>query len=83
VALPVSTTTPPAGRIRRNAARRVIERFMRTLKEQCLWLHRFTDLAHAEREIGAFIERYNGEWLVERHGHCTPREVRAKMRAAA
>jgi transposase InsO family protein len=23
----------------------VIERFMRTLKEQCLWLHRFTDLA--------------------------------------
>jgi putative transposase len=61
----------------------VIERFMRTLKEQCLWLHRFTDLAQAEREIAAFIERYNQEWLVERHGHCTPREVRAKMRAAA
>lgn len=32
---------------------------MRTLKEQCLWLHRFTDLAHAEREIAAFIERDN------------------------
>ncbi len=61
----------------------VIERFMRTLKEQCLWLHRFTDLAHAEREIAAFVERYNAEWLVERHGHCTPREVRAKMQAAA
>jgi hypothetical protein len=41
------------------------------------------DLAHAEREIAAFIERYNAEWLVERHGHCTPREVRAKMQAAA
>jgi putative transposase len=61
----------------------VIARFMRTLKEQCVWLHRFTDLAHAEREIGAFIARYNTEWLIERHGHCTPREVRAKMRAAA
>jgi putative transposase len=61
----------------------VIERFMRTLKEQCLWLHRFTDLAQAEREIGAFIERYNQEWLVERHDHCTPRAIRAKLQAAA
>jgi len=61
----------------------VIERFMRTLKEQCLWLHRFTKFVHAEREIVDFIERYSREWLVERHGHCTPREVRAKMRAAA
>ena len=40
---------------------RVIDRFMRTLNEQCLWLHRFTDLAHAERRIAAFIERYNAE----------------------
>src|SRR5262245_9709772 len=54
----------------------VIERFMRTLKEQCLWLQRFTDLAHAEREIGAFIERYNQEWLVERHDNCRPRAIR-------
>jgi putative transposase len=54
-----------------------------TLKEQCLWLHRFEDLKHAEREIVTFIERCNQEWLVERHGHCTPREVRAKMRTAA
>jgi len=61
----------------------VIERFMRTLKEQCLWLHRFVDLAHAEREIGAFIDRYNAEWLVERHDHCTPRAIRAKLKAAA
>ena len=56
---------------------------MRTLKEQCLWLHRFVDLAHTEREIGALIDCYNAEWLVERHDHCTPREVRAKMQAAA
>jgi len=38
---------------------------------------------HAEREIAAFNDRYNREWLVERHDHCTPREVRAKMQAAA
>jgi putative transposase len=61
----------------------VIERFMRTLKEQCLWLHRFEDLEHAKREIAAFIERYNAEWLVERHGHRAPRQIRADMLAQA
>ena len=53
----------------------VIERFMRTLKEQCLWLHRFSDLAQAERELGALVECYSQEWLVERHDHCTPRAI--------
>ena len=61
----------------------VIERFMRTLKEQCVWLHQFTDLEHAKHEIAAFIERYNAEWLVGRHGHRTPRQVRADMVAQA
>src|SRR5262249_25476473 len=41
------------------------------------------DLAHAEHEIAAFIERYNREWLVERHDHCTPRAIRAKLEAAS
>ena len=50
---------------------------------RCLWLHRFVDLAHAKREIGAFIDRYNAEWPVERHDHCTPRAIRAKLKAAA
>jgi hypothetical protein len=58
------------------------ERFLRSLKDQCLWLHRFTDLAHVEREIGAFMQRYN-RWLLERHDHCTPRAIRAKLRATA
>ncbi len=49
---------------------------------QCLWLHRFTDLVHAERKIGAFIERYNTEGWSERHDHCTPRAIRAKLQAA-
>ena len=44
----------------------VIERFMRTLKEQCLYLHRFQSLAEARRIIGEFITRYNTEWLIER-----------------
>jgi transposase len=41
---------------------------MRTLKEQCLYLHRFQSLAEACRIIGEFIARYNTEWLIERLG---------------
>src|SRR5262244_1956768 len=36
----------------------VAERFMRTLKEQCLYLHRFTSLAEAQQIIGEFITCY-------------------------
>src|SRR6266852_4887614 len=52
------------------------ERFMRTLKEQCLYLHQFRDLEEARRIIGAFIARYNAEWIVERLGYRTPVQAR-------
>jgi len=55
----------------------VIERFIRTLKEQCLYLHRFQTLEQARRIIAEFILRYNTEWLIERLGHRTPAEARA------
>lgn len=29
--------------------------------------------------IGQFIEAYNREWLIERHGHRTPVEVRQAL----
>ena len=60
----------------------VIERFMRTLKEQCLYLHRFQTLAEAQRLIAEFIARYNAEWLIERLGHRTPAAARAAALAA-
>jgi len=40
----------------------VIERFMRTLKEQCLHLHQFQTLAEAQRLIAEFITRCNAGW---------------------
>ena len=61
----------------------VIERFMRTLKEQCLWLHRFDTLEEARTIIAAFIERYNHQWLIERLGHRTPATARQEMLAMA
>jgi len=55
----------------------VLERFNRTLKEQCVYLHRFESLEQARAIIAAFIEPYNHEWLIERLGHRTPAQARA------
>jgi putative transposase len=57
---------------------------MRTLKEQCLYLHRFQTLDEARRVIVEFIGRYNHEWLIERLDYRTPAQARAEgWRAAA
>ena len=53
-----------------------IERFVRTLKEECLWLHDFETLEQARPVIAAFIELYNREWLIERLGYRTPAQAR-------
>ena len=60
-----------------------MERWIRTLKEECLYLHDFETLDEARAVIGAFIEDYNREWLIERHGYRTPAEVRQQLRQAA
>lgn len=59
------------------------ERFIRTLKEQLLWLQRFATIAELETALQAFRERYNREWLVQRHGYRTPAAMRAEFAAAA
>jgi transposase InsO family protein len=53
------------------------ERFIRTLKEQCLWAQTYDDLDDLRTAVRAFVERYNTQWLIERHGHKTPREAYA------
>jgi transposase InsO family protein len=57
----------------------IMERWIRTLKEECLYLHDFATLEEARQVIGEFIERYNAQWLLERHGHRTPAEVRRAL----
>ena len=61
----------------------VMERFIRTLKEQCIYLHRFKSLEHAREIIGTFIARYNAEWLIERLGYRTPAQARAETQLQA
>ena len=57
------------------------ERFIRTLKEQLLWVRRFETVEALRRELLAFKERFNRHWLLQRHGHQTPAQVREAHRA--
>jgi transposase InsO family protein len=61
----------------------VIERFFRTLKEECLWVHDFENVEQARKIVGEWIETYNQEWLIERNGYRSPREVRSMQEKAA
>lgn len=58
----------------------VAERFIRTLKEQLLWVRPFDTVEELRLALLAFKDRYNREWLCERHGHQTPAAVRAQHR---
>lgn len=53
----------------------VAERFIRTLKEQCLWARLCNDVDDLRQSVATFIETYNNQWLIERLGHRTPREA--------
>jgi putative transposase len=52
------------------------ERFIRTVKENLLWLRRFDTVEELRRALLAFRDRYNQTWIVERHQYRTPAQVR-------
>src|SRR3954451_4564938 len=61
----------------------VAERFIRTLKENFLWVHTFDTIEELRRGLQDFIAHYNATWLVARHGYCTPNQIRAEQRSLA
>jgi putative transposase len=58
-----------------------VERFIRTLKENLLWLRRFNSIEELRLALHAFKDSYNRTWIVERHGYQTPAAVRAAQLA--
>ena len=52
------------------------ERFIRTLKENLLWVHTFDTVEQLRQALLAFRDIYNSTWLIERHGFQTPNAVR-------
>jgi len=60
------------------------ERFIRTLKENLLWVHTFGTVEELRRALLAFREIYNTTWLIQRLGFQTPAAVRqARLSPAA
>jgi putative transposase len=57
------------------------ERFIRTLKENLLWVQRFATIEELRLALHAFKDSYNQSWIVERHGYQTPAAVRAAQLA--
>ena len=57
------------------------ERFIRTLKENLLWIRRFDTIEELRQALHAFKDTYNRTWIVERHGYQTPAAVRAAQLA--
>lgn len=58
------------------------ERFVRTLKEQLLWLQRFATIDELQRALQDFMRRYNEEWMIERHGWISPAEKYRQLTTA-
>jgi putative transposase len=58
------------------------ERFIRTLKENLLWVRRFDTIEELRQSLIEFQRLYNRTWIVERHGYRTPAQVRADQLGA-
>ena len=52
------------------------ERFIRTLKENLLWVRHFKTIEELRRALLEFRETYNEKWIMQRHGYKTPAQFR-------
>ena len=63
------------------------ERFIRTLKENLLWVRAFDTIEELQVALQKFKDDYNEQWLIQRHGHRSPnqfkRDTMDKIPAAA
>jgi putative transposase len=55
------------------------ERFIRTLKENLLWVQTFATIEQLRQALLAFRETYNSTWLIERHGFVSPADYRRQQ----
>jgi putative transposase len=59
------------------------ERFIRTLKENLLWVRTFDTVEELRMALLEFRETYNATWLIERHGFRPPSAVRQDQLSTA
>jgi putative transposase len=59
----------------------MIERFFLTLKQECVWLHRFESRDHAFRLVADWLDRYDADRPHSALGYLTPKEYRETLAA--
>jgi transposase InsO family protein len=59
----------------------IAERFIRTLKENLLWVQSFATVAALVEALREFKRLYDEHWLIERHGFRTPSQARIESLA--
>jgi hypothetical protein len=59
------------------------ERWIRTLKEPCLWAELHDTIDQLRQAVSGFVDRYNTSWLIQRHRHQTPKEAYRAAQASA
>lgn len=57
------------------------ERAIRTLKEQLLWIRTFTTIEELRCALIEWAEIYNERWMIQRHQHKSPAQVRREYYA--
>jgi hypothetical protein len=62
-----------------NRVNGVAERFIRTLKEQLLWVRTFKTVEELRQALLDWLHLYNEQWLIERHGFRSPIQVRRDL----
>jgi putative transposase len=55
------------------------ERFIRTLKENLLWVQTFETIEALRQALLGFRDTYNTTWLIERHGFVSPADYRRQQ----
>ena len=74
----LAITSSPAF-VREPEGNGIAERFVRRLKEQLLWVRTFETVEELRLALRELKERYNRQWLCERHGRQTRAQVRAQL----
>ena len=60
----------------------VVERVIKTLKEECVWIQRFEGMEDAEKAIAAWVDTYNTRRPHESLGDITPMQWRELQQSA-
>ena len=57
----------------------VAERFIRTLKENLLWVRRFETIEELRLALLEFKQTYNEQWMLEKYDYRSPAQVRRDL----